>query len=277
MPSSPRGSGSSSKKIIVYAIMGIIAVAAVSVSVFARPPPTGTNSEEDVLQRFQEQWCGTDTSPNSNAYVTEVVLAEECEMPLGLAAENDMVWYVSGKRGTLGSYSISKNRFQEHTIPIWPTREQPFTTPLSWSMSWTVRAAGDNVWFTDEKNNAIWRFNKSAESFEMFKVPASYPSDMALDANGNIYLIGINTESLFFGDASKMKNGTSEGFTEIPLPLEGFEGIDSRVITSGLLVLDKERNDVWVSLLAFQKKGQLFQYDIDTNKVIRTVDLPADL
>jgi virginiamycin B lyase len=257
--------------------MGIIAVAAVSVSAFSRPPSPGTNNEEDALQKFREQWCGTDTSPNSNAYVTEVVLAEECEMPLGLAAENDMVWYVSGKRGTLGSYSISENRFQEHSIPIWPTREQPFTTPLSWSMSWTVRAAGDDVWFTDEKNNAIWRFNKSAESFEMFKVPASYPSDMALDANGNIYLIGINTESLFFGDASKMKNGTSEGFTEIPLPLEGFEGIDSRVITSGLLVLDKERNDVWVSLLAFQKKGQLFQYDIDTNKVIRTVDLPADL
>jgi virginiamycin B lyase len=272
VPKKARSSGSSSwKKIIVYALIGIVAIAAVSVSAFSRPP------QDDTQQKFKEQWCGTDMIPNSNAYITEVILTAECEMPIGIAVENDVVWYVSGKRGTLGSYSISENKFQEYTIPTWPTREQSFTTPLSWSMSWSVRVAGDYIWFTDEKNNAIWRFNKSAESFEMFKVPAGYPSDMALDANGNIYLIGINTESLFFGDVSKMKSGTSEGFTEIPLPLGGFEGIDPDFITSGLLVLDKERNDVWVSLLAFQRKGQLFQYDIETNKVVQIVDLPADL
>ena len=276
MPRSPRASSSSSKKIIVYAIIGIIAVAAVSVSVFARPPPS-SNNEDKALQMFREVWCGQDTSPNSNAYVTEVVLPSDCEMPLGIAVDGGHVWYVSAKRGLLGSYSPAENKFNEYNIPEWPSREQPFTKIPSWQMSWTAKVdKSGNVWFTDE-NNAIWRFNKASESFDMFKVPASYPPAIDFDANGNIYFIGISSKSLYFGDVSKMKNRTSEGFTEIPLPLEGFSGIDPKFMSSGALVVDNERKDVWVSLLAFQQKGQLFRYDIDTGKVDRTVNLPADL
>jgi virginiamycin B lyase len=275
VPKKARSSGSSSKKIIVYALIGIVAVAAFSVSAFSRPP-TGTNNEDEALQRFQEQWCGPNARPNSNTFVTEFVLQSDCEMPAGIAVDGNQVWYVSAKRGLLGSYNTAENRFNGYNIPEWPSRERPFTNIGSWQMSWTVRVNGDNVWFTDQ-NNAIWKFNKASESFDMFKVPARYPSDMEFDANGNIYFIGINSHSIFFGDTSKMKSGTSEGFTEIPLPLEGFEGIDPDIITAGLLVLDNERNNVWVSLLAFQRKGQLFQYDIATNKVIQTVDLPANL
>jgi virginiamycin B lyase len=146
-------------------------------------------------------------------------------------------------------------------------------------MSWTVKidGRGENIWFTDQ-NNTIWRFNQSTEDFDMFKVPAKYPSMMDFDSNGNLYFIGINSQSLFFGNVSRIQNGTSEGFAEISLPLEGFSGVSSDLVTSGGLVVDKERSDVWVSLLAFQqKKGQLFQYDIETNKVVRIVDLPTDL
>jgi len=277
VPRTSRGSGSSStKKIIVYAIIGIIAVAAVSVSAFSRPPTGGTNNEDDALQRFREQWCGPNATPNSNTYVTEFVLQSDCEMPVAIAVDGNDVWYVSAKRGLLGSYNSAENRFNEYNIPEWPSREQAFTRLPQ--MSWAAKVdESGNVWFTDE-NNAIWRFNKAAGSFDMFKVPARYPSDIEFDTNGNIYFIGINSKSIFFGDVSKMKNGTSEGFIEIPLPLEGFEGIDPDLVTSGLLVLDNERNDAWVSLLAFAaKKAQIFQFDIDTNKVVSTVDLPADL
>lgn len=273
------GSSSSSKKIIVYAIIGIIAVAAVSVSVFARPPPAPTDGggEAEALQRFEQQWCGPDAMANSNGYITEFVLPQECEMPVGIAVDGDQVWYVSSKRGLLGSYNPSSNSFEQYDIPVWPSLDQPFTRVPSWSSSWTVKPDGNgNIWFTDQ-NNALWRFNKASESFDMFPVPASYPSAMDFDANGNIYFIGINSKSLFFGNVAEMKNGTSDGITEIPLPLDGFSGIDPRIITAGLMVVDNERNDVWLSILAFQRKGQLFQYDIESNQMVRTVDLPADL
>jgi virginiamycin B lyase len=275
----------SSKKIITYAIIGIVAVAAVYVAMFSRSAPeisgpgTNTQNDEAMQQRFEEQFCGTQTAPNSNTYVAEVALPAECEMPVGIAIDGAKVWYVSTKRGLLGSYDTAAGTFNEYEIPSWPTRSLPFTSVPSWSMSWTVKidGRGGNIWFTDQ-NNTIWRFNQSTGDFDMFKVPAKYPSMMDFDSNGNLYFIGINSQSLFFGNVSRIQNGTSEGFAEISLPLEGFSGVSSDLVTSGGLVVDKERSDVWVSLLAFQqKKGQLFQYDIETDKVVRIVDLPTDL
>jgi virginiamycin B lyase len=275
----------SSKKIVVYAILGIVAVAAVYITMFSRGvpetsgPTTNTQNDEAREQQFEQQFCGTNTSPNSNTYVTEVSLPTECEMPVGIAIDGAKVWYVSTKRGLLGNYDSAANTFSEYEIPLWPTRSLPFTAVPSWSMSWTVKLddAGRNVWFTDQ-NNTIWRFNQSTKAFDMFKVPAKYPSIMDFDSNGNLYFIGINSQALFFGNVSKMENATSEGFREISLPLQGFAGISLDLVTAGGLVVDKERNDVWVSLLAFQqKKGQLFQYDIESDRVIRIVDLPPDL
>ena len=275
----------SSKKIIVYAIIGIVAIAAVYISMFSRnvpevsDPAANMQNDDAMEQRFEQQFCGNSASPNSNAYITEIALPTECEMPVGIAIDGAKVWYVSTKRGLLGSYDSAAGTFTEYEIPSWPTRLLPFAAIPSWSMSWTVKVdgSGGNVWFTDQ-NNTIWRFDQSTQDFHMFKVPAKYPSMMDFDSNGNLYYIGINSQSIFLGNASRMQNATSEGFREISLPLEGFSGISSDLITSGGLVIDKEQNDVWVSLLAFQqKKGQLFQYDIDTDRVVRIVDLPADL
>jgi virginiamycin B lyase len=275
----------SSKRIIVYAIIGVVAVAAVYITMFSQgisenaAPATNMQDDQAMEQRFEQQFCGTDTAPNSTAYITEVNLPTECEMPVGIAIDGTKVWYVSTKPGLLGSYDSASGTFSEYEIPSWPTRSLPFTAVPSWLMSWTVKldGAGGNVWFTDQ-NNTIWRFNQLTETFDMFKVPAKYPSMMDFDSNGNLYFIGINSQALFFGNASTIQNATSEGFREIPLPLEGFAGISLDLVTSGGLVVDNERNNVWVSLLAFQqKKGQLFQYDIETDRVVRIVDLPPDL
>jgi len=287
LPDSPRKTktSQSSKKIIIYAIVGIVAIAAVYISMSWRSAPEINNpattalDDETRAQLFEQQFCGPNTSPNLNAYINEVALPSECQMPVGIAVDGSKIWYVSTKRGILGSYDSTTGTFMQYEIPSWPTRSLPFTAVPSWLMSWTVKldSSGGNVWFTDQ-NNTIWRFSQSTGDFEMFKVPAKYPSMMDFDSNGNLYIIGINSQSLFFGNVSSFQNGTSEGFREIALPLEGFSGINPNLITSGGLVVDNERNDVWVSLLAFQqKRGQLFQYDIETDRVVRIVDLPQDL
>jgi virginiamycin B lyase len=287
MPDSSRkkSMSRSSKKIIIYAIIGMVAIAAVYLTMSSRSvpdvsnPASNTQNDEARAQLFEQQFCGTSTSPNSNVYINEITLPTECEMPVGIAVDGGKVWYVSTKRGILGSYDSTNGTFTQYEIPSWPTRSLPFTAVPSWLMSWTVKldSSGGNVWFTDQ-NNTIWRFSQSTGDFEMFKVPAKYPSMMDFDSNGNLYIIGINSQSLFFGNVSSFQNGTSMGFREIALPLEGFPGINPNLITSGGLVVDKERNDVWVSLLAFQqKRGQLFQYDIETDRIVRIVDLPQDL
>ena len=278
--------GRSSKRIIIYAIIGIVAIVAVYISISLRSgpdinsnPAVSPQNDEARAQLFEQQFCGTNASPNSNTYINEVTLPAACEMPVGMAIDGAKVWYVSTKRGILGSYDSTTGSFAQYEIPSWPTRSLPFTAVPSWLMSWTVKldSSGGNVWFTDQ-NNTIWRFTQSTGDFEMFKVPAKYPSMMDFDSNGNLYIIGINSQSLYFGNVSSFQNGTSEGFREIILPLEGFSGISPNLITSGGLVVDNERNDVWVSLLAFQqKRGQLFQYDIESDRVVRIVNLPQDL
>src|SRR5262245_54801637 len=256
VPNSSKGTGSS-KKIIIYAAIGMIAVAAVSLWAFSRPPSGEIGNGQESLHNFKEQWCGVGAKPNSNSYVSEFLLQSECEMPVGIASDAGKVWYVSAKQGILGSYDPEKNNFSHYNIPDWPSREQALTRLPQ--MPWTVKLdAAGTVWFTDQ-NNAIWRFLPATKSFDIFRVPAKYPSDLEFDAIGNIYFIGIDSQAIYFGDVSKMKNGSSEGFIEIPLPLEAFEGINPSLITSGLLAIDNERNNVWASLLAFsERKGQLF-------------------
>ena len=106
----------------------------------------------------------------------------------------------------LGSYNINENRFdQEYIIPEWSSRKDSHSFFQVWDMK-VNRKTGD-VWFTDEKGNAIWRFIKSSEKFEIYKIPGSsqyfgttYPISMEFahedigsirNNNGNMMIIII--------------------------------------------------------------------------------------
>ncbi len=274
------GRGSSNKKIIVYAIIGIVAIAGVS-AVFltgkAEPTPEERQKQEQeqTIALQKQQFCGLDAKANSNNYVSEHVLPSQCELPLGIAVDKDRVWYVSTKQGTLGSYSLTDGKFQEFLIPSWPARDSPAPGQFSMVFATKIDSTG-NIWFTDDKANILWRFNKASGTFDFFKTPAVGPISFDFDSKGNIYLVGVRSVSIFFGDISKMKPGTADGFKEIKLPLGGFSGIDTFRVASGSLAVDKERNVVWATLLAFQIKGQILKYDVAGNKTT-AIDLPSEL
>ena len=236
-----------------------------------------------AIDKFENQFCGNNANPNSNQYVSEYVLPSRCEMPLGIAVDNNAskVWYISTKNGVLGSYNIKENRFdQEHTIPIWKSRQNPIDS----SQVWTVKVdRQNNIWFTDEKQNSIWRYNNLLKTFEFFNIPGisetfgtTYPVSLDFDSSGNIYFVGIRSTSLWFGNITEMKNGTSDGISQIPIPLQGFADIDRDLISTGSLVVDENNNSVWLSMLAFARKGLIFKYDINS-KTFEVFNLPPDL
>jgi virginiamycin B lyase len=269
---------SSNKKIIIYAIIGIVAVAGVSATFLAGGTPSGgqqsmSSSQADSIAKFKAQFCGPDPKANSNTYVAEKVLPSECQMPLSLSVDNDgRVWYVSTKQGILGSYSLADNKFAQYQVPQWPVRDNS----IEFNMSWATKIdSKGNVWFTDN-NELLWRFNTTSGTFDMFKTPATDPISFDFDSDGNIYLVGVRSKSLFFGDLSKMKPGTAEGFTEIKLPLDAFAGIDNFRISSGSVTVDRERNVVWTSVLAFQLKGVIYKYDVEKNQT-SLYNLPQEL
>jgi virginiamycin B lyase len=258
------------------------------------------NKEEDndeALETFQKGFCGVDTKPNSNQYVSEYVLPQACEMPLGIAVDdNDIsnnddqvnkVWYVSTKKGLLGSYDIEEDKFdKEQQIPKWKVREDPRGFSQVWQVEVDNRKEREDVWFTDEKQNAIWRYIKSSKIFEMYIIPGksdsfdtSYPISFQFDPNNEniIYFVGTYSPSLWIGDITEMKNGTSDGISQIPIPVEeGFKGIDPVYITTGSIAFDNKRDAIWVSVLSYAaQKGQIFKYDLDT-KSFDVYDLPEE-
>ena len=270
--------------------MGIIAVVAIAIGLFMNNDSNNDLSNElaeksriAAIDKFENQFCGNNSNANSNEYVSEYVLPTRCEMPLGIAVDNNAskVWYISTKNGMLGSYNTKENRFdQERAIPVWKSRQNPIDS----SQVWTVKVDRENnIWFTDEKQNAIWKYNDLLKTFEIFNIPkisesfgTTYPVSLDFDGSGNIYFVGIRSPSLWFGNVTEMRNGTSDGISEIPIPLQGFNAIDPDLISTGSVVVDENNNTVWISMLAFAKKGQIFKYDTDS-KTFTVFELPPEL
>jgi virginiamycin B lyase len=271
--------------------MGIIIVVAIAIGLYINNDSNedlsdklAESSRNAAIYKFENQFCGNNANPNSNEFVTEYVLPTRCEMPLGIAVDNNAskIWYISTKNGILGSYNTKENKFDlENIIPTWRSRQNP----IDFSQVWTVKVDRENnIWFTDEKQNAIWRYNTLLKTFEIFNIPeisesfgTTYPVSLDFDSSGNIYLVGIRSSSLWFANVTEMRNATSDGISRIPIPLQGFAGTDPDLISTGSVVVDENNNDtVWLSMLAFAKKGQIFKYDTNS-KTFEAFELPPEL
>lgn len=284
------------KKMVVFVVLAIVAIVGIllvySSSISSGPSQQdGENVSElvseykaDAVEKFNAQFCGLDSHPNSSYLVVEYPLPALCEMPLGIGvdSQNQGVWYVSTKNGTLGRYDMKTNTFgEEYKIPIWPAREAPTMSSQVWDLDIDNKG---NIWFTDEKLNALWRFSNDTRTFDIFAVPekpeafgTTYPVSMEIDKDGsNIYFVGIRSPSIWIGNISLMRNGTAEGIERIGIPLDSFAGIDPDLVSTGSVVLDEDNDRLFVSLLAFNTKGQILGYDLK-NSTFTPYELPDDI
>jgi virginiamycin B lyase len=245
-----------------------------------------------AFKNFQEAFCGVNTTtPNSNGngYITEYTLPQSCEMPLGIAVDSNAhkVWYVSTKNGVLGSYDLKQNKFdQERIIPIWNSREDQVGYSQVWSVQIDDKKQGD-IWFTDAQQNAIWRYIKQSQLFEIYNIPGKsssfgtiYPISLEFNSKGDkIFFVGTYSPYLWIGDISKMKNGTSQGISQVPIPVDNstFNGIDPLYVTTGSVALDNKRNSVWVSIFSYGNKGEIFRYNLENQSFDKRFDLPPEL
>ncbi len=247
-------------------------------------------------QEFKTGFCGINsTATGFSEYVVEYTLPQDCEMPLAIVvdSEDNEVWYVSTKRGLLGKYDINNDKFEQYLIPHWKVRDDPRGFSQVWDMKIDNEKNGSSdIWFTDTAQNAIWRFKKSTEQFEMYKIPAqsesfgtTYPITINVVTNKSdndnndksIFFIGTFFPSLWFAEIDKLKNDTANGIHEIQLPTEyGFSNIDPLYVTSGSFAFDEDRNSVWISMLSYTRKGQIFEYNLDS-KSFNVFGLPDDL
>lgn len=233
-----------------------------------------TPGEVQQIKEFADWNCGINNTVNSNSYIQEFKIPEVCSVPIsiGYDEKDNKAWFVGTRNGTLFEYNPAYNNFSSYEIPNWYSRILPAGTSWSWDLKFDK--SYNNIWFTDEKLDSIWKFNKSSKHFEQFKVPfkpnsyaTSYPISFELTDDENIYFVGIRSLSLWHGNIKEMKNGTSEGIEEIPIPFDNlFRAIPDYEVGLGSLVFDQKNQNIWITALAFEKKGALVKYNIPEKK-----------
>lgn len=275
------------KKVVVV-ILSIILMAIFGFSmIIAYPNALASTMEQQMTNQIleYEKWnCGMESTPNSNYFVTEFKVPETCSIPIAITYDNteNKVWFISTRNGTLFGFDPSKQIFESYRIPFWYSRDLPAGNSWSWDIK--LDNTMNSLWFTDEKLNSIWKFDKIEKKFYNYPIPfnseffsTSYPISIGFENNNSMYFVGIRSLSLWHGQIDKMINGTSEGLKEIPIPLKNvFRTIPNYEVGIGSLAIDKENKKIWITALAFEKKGVLIRYSITDNK-FDIFELPTNI
>jgi virginiamycin B lyase len=137
-----------------------------------------------------------------------------------------------------------------------------------------LNVSSADLWFTDQVNNAIWRYFPTDKRFEMYKVPTngSYPSSIAFDSQDRVWFSEIFGKKLGVIDPVKASNNTSDGIQEYQLNMseeEGFETMGPLIITNGGSNNDGNSNrseTVWFTAIDFPEAGHVIKFDINQKK-----------
>lgn len=224
------------------------------------------------LEKFVGHHCKKNSADATN-YVNEIQIPFFCPIPSGILIDDDKnIWFVSSKHGLLFQFDQKTKHFSKYIIPSWNEREVIDGSP---SMVWSMKKDKENnIWFTDERQNSIWKFNRNYNFFERYIIPPndfllSHPVSFDFDSKGNIFFIQLDIPSIWFGNITEMRNGLTTGFYEYPIP----EKLVKRPSTFyfGSLLLQNDTK-LWASLKYGDGKGRIIS--LDMNKMtFEVVDL----
>lgn len=210
--------------------------------------------------------CGA-TFAKSNQYIEEYDIPYPCAQPVGLVAGGDgRIWTISTWTGHIMIFDPSSNSFTDFIeIPNWKTKGT--FGSMVWSMEFD---SNGDLWFTDQVNNAVWRYFVQEDRFEMYKVPTkgSYPLNIAFDSAGEAWFTEIFGKKLGHIDPGQVRNNSTAGITEYEIPDLDFE-------TMGPLTVDKSGEILWLTAVSYPDGGNVVRFDIQS-KEFAVYDLPEE-
>ncbi|MDX6357040.1 MAG: virginiamycin lyase [Nocardioidaceae bacterium] len=109
----------------------------------------------------------TELAPDQSVGCNQCILSDIAQGPAN-------VLYVASNDPTLIRFNVATNSFLA-----------PVQMPNSLALAGTLAIHGDDVWITDFNNDVVWRYRISTGQFT--SVPASDPSDVAVDQAGNAW------------------------------------------------------------------------------------------
>lgn len=280
------------------------------------PEDTKSNEEDGTEQQIPEKYinhlCGT-TFPKSTYFIKEYSIPYFCSQPVGIAVNtsqendqtneyqksNETIWIAATWTGHLILFDPEKGYFSEFIeIPNWKTED------VFGSMVWDMKFdKNGDLWFTDQVNNAIWRYFVTDKKFEMYKIPTrgSYPSSITFDSQDRVWFSEIFGKKLGMLIPSKAENNTTKGIIEYDFK----DKIAQKFVTMGPLTIsknetttninnnsftintddrpevkykkDQKRSNeiIWFSTMDYPEVGSIVRFDINT-KEFDVFELPEN-
>ncbi|HEX5978954.1 MAG TPA: hypothetical protein VFY68_16850, partial [Nitrososphaeraceae archaeon] len=230
---------------------------------------------KQIPEEYEKHLCGMPSDKNTE-FIQEYSIPVICTQPVGIAVDesnNDKIWIAATWIGYLFIFDPDLKTFTDFIkIPNWKTKG------IFGSMVWEMEFdKNGDLWFTDQVNNAIWRYFTAEKRFEMYKVPTkgSYPGSISFDSQGRVWFSEIFGKKLGMINPDRVVDNTTNGITEYELELEDFESMGPATVSSSSSNSsnDNNNNSVWFTAVDFPEGGRIVKFDMNTEK-FQIFDLP---
>ena len=229
---------------------------------------------KQVVEKYEKHLCGGGTPSEKNPeFIQEYSIPViACSQPVGIAVDdnNDKIWIAATWVGYLVVFDPDLKRFVDFIeIPNWRTKG--IFGSMVWGMEFDKKG---NLWFTDQVNNAIWRYFTAEKRFEMYKVPtkSSYPGQVSFDSQGRVWFSEIFGKKIGVINPDEAVHNTTRGITEYELELgeeqENVESIGPITVSSNGSSNsnndnDNNNNTVWFTAVDFPEGGKIVRFDMN--------------
>lgn len=227
---------------------------------------TGT-PQDNYSDNERLQFCGTG-QPKSNEYITEYRVPTVCAQPVGIHVTPDgSVWFGQYNTGNLARLNPATGIIQEFENEEWDDKQQ--------SMLWGLDYADGYLWYTDDANDSVWRFDTNSHTYQQFVMPTSGDSlpQVLKVVDDSIIINDLTGNTLAVLDISDVDTGIV--YNAVP----SHDTVSA--VTAGFTIDDE--GYVWYTTWLLEGGGLLVRVDpdlilgVETAADPITVTLPPDL
>lgn len=225
-----------------------------------------TSDGKQIPIEYTPHLCGSSFEKITD-FIVEYSIPFPCSQPVGIAIDNNnKAWIAATWVGYLLVFDPKINYFSDFIeIPNWKTKG--IFGSMVWGMDFDKN--GD-LWFTDQENNAIWRYFVSEKKFEMYKIPTrgAYPASIEFDSEGNVWFSEIFGKKLGSLNPSLAENNTIKGIREY----EFEDLVNHKITTMGPASINNnneinnKKDIVWFSAVDYPYNGSIVNYNITSKK-----------